>query len=106
MTELSDRTYHLDKISTALWQARQGFLTKAGLEGDSETAIALIKAAAHELNNLVAVCTGHDYLDSYEEAMSDDAALCFQLAIEERDKNRPISRPRIVGIAYDHSRGA
>lgn len=109
MTELSDRTYHLDKISTALWKARQGFQSKDGLEGDRETFLALVKAAAHELNNLAMVCTGHDYLDSYEETMSDDAALCFKLAIEGRDDerdNQPVPRRAPVGVAYDTARGA
>jgi hypothetical protein len=104
MSELSDRTYHLDKISTALWQARNGFTEKGGLEGDRETFLALVKATTRELNNIAMVCTGKDYLDSLEESASDDAALCFKLAIEDRDGDRPVPRRAPSGIAYDHSR--
>jgi hypothetical protein len=88
MTELSERTHHLDAMSTALWKARCGFTEKGGLDGDKETYLALVTSVAQELHNLAMVCTGHDYLDSYAESMADDAALCFRLASEEAEERR------------------
>lgn len=116
MTFLSDREYSLTGIEQAVHRARRGYMDCAELEDEQALIKALVIDTIRAIRQLVDTATEDyedrnslSYLDGIENAVNDDVDRQFGDAIDKRDderNNRPAPKQSLVGIAYDHSRGA